>query len=171
MKESIRVRLPIAASLIVTLTAAVVGCQHRTVSDPGSAVTVAVAASPEETARVMIEALKSGDVDAFLAHTDLHGIYMQFPEPMRRTFSFQYFKSLVEKAKAKVGDAELNEFKNLSYEILGVEERDGQHVVQFKTQGEPGKKWKLFEAYFHRVDGEWKLSGRGLRRIRTPEYP
>ncbi|MBN1918843.1 MAG: hypothetical protein JW889_13135 [Verrucomicrobia bacterium] len=168
MRECLLLRLPRTALLFAVLAVGLGGCGHP---DPDAEGPEPAMLSVEETARVMIEALKSGDVDTFLAHTDLYGVYMQFPEPMRRTFSFQYFKGLVEKAKAKVGDAELNEFADLDYEILGVEERDGQHVVQFKTQGGPGKKWKLFEAFFAQVDGEWKLSGRGLRRIRPPEYP
>ena len=156
--------------LLVVLALALGGCGHSDSPGP-SAGPEAVALSAEEMARVMIEALRSGDVETFLAHTDLRGIYEQFPAPMRKTFSFEYFKGLVEKARAKVGDASLNEFKDLSYEILAVEERDGEQVVRFKTQGGPGRKWKLFEAYFRQVDGEWKLTGRGLRRIRTPEFP
>jgi hypothetical protein len=157
--------------LILAALALTWGCADERGSEAGLDTPQPVAGAPEEVARIMIEALRSGDTDAFLSHVDLHGIYMQFPAPMRRTFSFEYFKSQVEKAKVKVGDADQNEFATLSYEILGVEERDGVHVVQFKTQAEPGKKWKLFEAYFHRVDGEWLLTGRALRRVRTPEYP
>jgi len=163
--REVRLLLPLAV-----LAIALGGCRHSDAPGP-SAGPEPVALSAEETARVMIEALRSGDVETFLAHTDLRGIYEQFPAPMRKTFSFEYFKGLVEKARAKVGDASLNEFKDLSYEILGVEERDGDQVVRFKTQGGPGRKWKLFEAYFRQVDGEWKLTGRGLRRIRTPEFP
>jgi hypothetical protein len=171
MRNCFVVRLSRTSVLLLAIfVVALGGCGHSGSLDP-SAGTPGPAASPEEVARVMVEALKSGDVETFLAHTDLYGIYMQFPAPMRRTFSFEYFKGLVEKAKAKVGDADLNEFKTLSYEILGVEERDGWQVVQLKTQGEPGKRWKLFEAYFHQVNGEWKLAGRGLRRVRTPEFP
>jgi hypothetical protein len=125
MRNCFVVRLSRTSVLLLAIfVVALGGCGHSGSLDP-SAGTPGPAASPEEVARVMVEALKSGDVETFLAHTDLYGIYMQFPAPMRRTFSFEYFKGLVEKAKAKVGDADLNEFKTLSYEILGVEERDG----------------------------------------------
>jgi len=171
MRGDFLVRLLKTGVLLAILAVALGGCRHAVSPDPDGTDPQPTGPTLEETARVMIEALKTGDVDTFLAHTDLRGIYMQFPAPMRKTFSYGYFRSLVEKAKVKVGDAGLNEFRDLSYEILGVEERDGMHVVQFTTQGAPGRKWKLFEAYFRQVDGEWKLSDRGLRRIRTPEYP
>jgi hypothetical protein len=171
MRGGFLVRLLKTGLVLAVLAVGFGGCRHEVSPDPNGTEAQPSAPTVEETARAMIEALKTGDVDTFLAHTDLRGIYMQFPAPMRKTFSYEYFRGLVEKAKVKVGDAGLNEFKDLSYEILGVEERDGMHVVQFTTQGAPGRKWKLFEAYFHQVGGEWKLSGRGLRRIRTPEYP
>lgn len=152
---------------IAILAAAVItcGCTRSTKDSANNDVPAPAALTVEETAKVMLEALKDGDVDTFLAHADLRGIYERFPEPMRRTFTFEHFKAALEKAKRKVRDAKVNEFKELSYEILGVEERDGFQVVTFKTRSAPGKKWKTFEAYFSNFDGAWKITGKGVKRL------
>ncbi len=156
-------------NLLLTAALAVatigLGCGQSGEDPLDDGVPIGPALTVEETAKVMLEALKDGDVDTFLAHADLRGIYERFPEPMRRTFTFEHFKAALEKAKRKVRDAKVNEFKELSYEILGVEERDGFQVVTFKTRSAPGKKWKTFEAYFSNFDGAWKITGKGVKRL------
>jgi hypothetical protein len=156
--------------LIAIATAALcAGCASRSVDETTNGIEAAPAESAEDAARVMLEALRTGDVETFLAYTDTHGLYNErFPEAMRRVFTYEQFMAALENAKTKVGDGELNKFKDLSYEIVGVEERGIHHVVSFKTQSRPGKDWKLWEAIFGRFDGTWKLTGRGLSRIRTP---
>lgn len=158
--------LVIAALVAAAIT---LGCGRSAdrASDDGAPATTEL--TIEQTARRMLEALRTGDVDTFLAHADARGIYERFPEAMRRTFTFEQFQSALQKAKAKVVAAETNEFKDLSYEILGIEERDGYHVVTFKTQSAPGKKRKTFEAYFRCFDGVWKITGKGLKKIATEE--
>jgi len=161
---------PARALLIVIAAAAFcAGCASRSTDETMNDAAATPTQTAEEAARVMLEALRTGDVETFLAFTDTRGLYNErFPAAMRKVFTYEQFMAALEKAKTKVGDTELNKFKDLSYEIVGIEERDGFHVVSFKTQSRPGKNWKLWEAYFGRFDGTWKLSGRGLSRIRTP---
>jgi hypothetical protein len=163
--------LTAARWLLIAIVAAAVcgGCASRGSNETANEAEAVPAQAPEDAARIMLEALRTGDVDTFLAYTDTRGLYNErFPEAMRRTFTYEQFMAALEKARSTVGDAELSKFKDLSYEIVGVEERDGWQVVSFRTQSRPGKDWKLWEAYFGRFDGTWKLTGRGLNRIRTP---
>jgi hypothetical protein len=162
--------MALRALLIVIVAAALCGgCASRGSNKTTNESEAVPSQSPEDAARIMLEALRTGDVDTFLAYTDTRGLYEErFPEAMRRVFTYEQFMAALEKAKSKVGDTELSKFKDLSYEIVGVEERDGCQVVSFKTQSRPGKEWKLWEAYFGRFNGTWKLTGKGLNRIRTP---
>jgi len=122
-----------------------------------------------ETTLAMLDALAAGDVDTFLAHVDVRGIYERFPAAMRRVFTYEQFTDALAAAKAKVrvGDAELDELQKMRYEIVGAEERDGLQVVTFRTLTTVGKSWKVWEAYYRDFDGTWKLTGRAIRKIRT----
>jgi len=123
----------------------------------------------EETTLMMLDALATGDVETFLAHVDVRGIYERFPAAMRRVFTYEQFTDALAKAKAKVrvGDAELDELQKMRYEILGAAQRDGLQVVTFRTLTTVGKSWKVWEAYFRDFDGTWKLTGKAIRKTRT----
>jgi hypothetical protein len=149
--------------LMVGLAAAVaVGCSKPAKSPPEQGAPVGPALSVEETARLMLEALKQGDIETFLAHVDLAGVYDNFPEPMRRTFSFEQFEEALRKAGDKAGREGMSE---LQYEIVGVEERGELRVVTLRTQSRPGRPWRTFEATFGNFDGTWKITGHGVRRL------
>ena len=158
-------KLLIIAALVVAATA--IGCNRSNddASDDGAPVEPEF--TVEETATRMLEALKTGDVDTFLAHTDVRGIYERFPEAMRKTFSYEYFLASLEKAKAKARDAESNDLKDLRYEIVGTEERDGFQVVTFRTQTRPDRSWKRWEAHYRLFDGTWKITGTGVKKVGT----
>lgn len=160
-----RAPMPIAFTTVavVVLAAISVGC-----SRPGGPSAEGTPATPamsvEETATLVLEALKQGDTDTFLEHTDLWGVYERFPAPMRKTFSFEQFDAAVRKAARKIRNDAMAE---LSYEILGVEDRGDLKVVTLKTQSAPGKKWKTYQAWFGIVDGVWKITADGVRQLPT----
>jgi hypothetical protein len=149
--------------LVVGLAAVLAaGCSEPAKSPPEQGAPVGPALSVEETATLMLEALKQGDIEAFLAHTDLTGVYENFPEAMRRTFSFEQFKEALQKASDKAAREGMSE---LQYEIVGVEERGELRVVTLRTQSHPGRPWRTFEATFGNFDGTWKITGNGVRRL------
>jgi hypothetical protein len=155
--------------LIVAIGAVACGCGGSK-SGPNDEPTPAEPElTAQETTRMMLDALAAGDVDTFLAHVDVRGIYERFPAAMRRVFTYEQFTDALAAAKAKVrvGDAELTELQKMRYEVLGGEERDGLQVVTFRTLTAVGKSWKVWEAYFRDFDGTWKLTGKAVRRIRT----
>jgi len=151
--------------LIGALVAATIGgcgppAQERTEEAKPVTPTLTV----EETARLMLEALKNGDVETFLGHADLRGIYNGFPEPMRRTFTFEQFTAALEKAGRKAHDEKMAELK---YQIVGVEEKGELRIVTIKTQTHPTKLWKTFEVTFANFDGTWKITGDGVKKLAT----
>lgn len=149
--------------LMAALMAAIAGgCARSGMDQAGEGAPVEPALSVEETARVMLEALREGDVETFFEHADVRGVYESFPEPMRRTFSFEQFEAALEKAGDKVGREKMAE---LQYEILGVEDKGELKVVTLKTQSRPGRPWRTFEATFGNFDGTWKITGNGVRRL------
>jgi hypothetical protein len=149
--------------LILGLTVALAaGCSKRAKSPSEQGAPAGPALSVEETAKLMLEALKKGDVETFLAHADLKGVYQNFPEPMRRTFSFEQFKEALQKAGDKAAREGMSE---LQYEIVGVEERGQLRVVTLRTQSRPDRPWRTFEATFGNFDGTWKITGHGVRRL------
>lgn len=155
--------LAVAALAAAALAAFAAGC-----SRPGDLLNEGAPATPtlsvEETATLVLEALKQGDTDTFLEHTDLWGIYKRFPAPMRKAFSFEQFDAAVRRAARKVRNDAMAE---LSYEILGVEDRGDLKLVTLKTRSAPGKKWKTYQAWFGIVDGVWKITADGVRQLPT----
>jgi len=151
----------LGAAALAALAALATGC-----SRPGDPRNEGAPATPtlsvEETATLMLDALKQGDTDTFLEHTDLWGIYERFPAPMRKTFSFEQFDTALRKAARKVRDDGMSE---LSFEILRTEDRGDLKLVTLKTQSAPGKKWKTYQAWFGIVDGIWKITADGVRQL------
>ena len=152
--------------LILALAAAAIAGCSRSTHDRNEAVPVTPSLTVEETARLMLEALKQGDVETFLSHADLRGIYNGFPKPMRRTFSYEQYTAALEKAGRKAHNEKMAE---LAYDVLGVEDKGDLKIVTIKTRTRPTKSWKTFQVTFGNFDGTWKITGDGVKKLTTTD--
>jgi len=155
---------------IVALAFAVIagGCSQSTQTTPDDGAPITPELTPEQTAERMLKALTTGDVDTFLYYVDLRGIYeTRFPEQMRKRFTYEQMEAAIKAARTRAYNQKAGKLKKLSYEIVGVEDRNGFKVVTIKTQSRPGRPWRTQEAFFGRFDGMWKLTGKGLTRLKT----
>ena len=114
---------------------------------------------PKAVAKKILEAMKSGDMDAMLDCFDLKAMYdSDIPhlghKPGVEDLSFeQWEKAFREQTSREAGDIRK---PDLEYKILGTAEEEGTTWVTFKILEGKESNWEEIEMPFKKVDGEWK---------------
>jgi hypothetical protein len=113
----------------------------------------------EATAKKLLDATKSGDVDAWLDHIDLKGMYeAQVPAGAREQVKYEDFVKTTRDAM-KRGLKPNPEFE---YQIISSEEKGDTATVKVKTKESKDAKWEEADVPFKKIDGKWKLTWEGM---------
>ena len=113
---------------------------------------------PEAVAKKVLEAVKAGDVDAWIDCYDLKAVHeggaSVYVSDADVNVSFEQW--LKKFRKMMMRNAAGWTERDAEYEILDTAEEDGTAYVRIKSRVDKGSAWKEFELPFRKVDGEWK---------------
>jgi hypothetical protein len=115
-----------------------------------------------DAVREMLEAAKTGDVDAILNHIDLRGMYEAgVPEEAREQMNYEDFEKMTRQAMKQ----NMKPKPDFEYEIITSEGKGDTATVKVRTKEDKDAEWEETDVPFERIDGKWKITWEGLMSI------
>jgi hypothetical protein len=119
-------------------------------------------------ATALLEAQKTGDVEAAMEYMDLEGIYAEMKKMTEGMGEMavempkfeEWKKQFIAEAKK---DAKPN--KDFAYEIVEATETGDTATVKVKTKDKKDAEWKENTVTFKKIGGKWKLTVESMKAL------